>query len=182
MREGSSLQSYADLDFKDQAIKAVSLSEQLYESISFTEVETLDFNLNRHSSIEVPTDFVPKGLRGIIAIASIERKSQKFISKFAYQYIEEEADTSVAEDNITKDSAILALKGFIPFQEIPLKQNQYLSYLKYHAGLSDDCPDIDPQWKQEFNNAAKIFKPFTSSPIFKVVKAQGYGDIPLTKL
>lgn len=171
MKEGSNILSYADLDLKDQTIKAVSFYEQLHESNSFTQFEVLDLNLDEHSSIEVPTDFIPKGLRGLFPIASIERKSQKVISKFDYQFIDEEAGTSVTDDNITKDSAILALKGFIPFQEIPLKQNQYLSYLKYHAGLNDNCPHIDPQWKLEFKSAAKIFKPLPEMMSKKFVSA-----------
>lgn len=50
----------------------------------------------------------------------------------------------------------------MPFKNIPVKHEAYLSYLNYYAGRNSERPDIDESWEEEFHKAASFFKPLPS--------------------
>ncbi|KND04025.1 uncharacterized protein SPPG_01472 [Spizellomyces punctatus DAOM BR117] len=81
-----------------------------------------------------------------------------------------EAKPSTLGPEVEKDTALAALKGFMPFGNDIAKQQRYRRFLEYKAGLTTDAP-LPPQHlsKQdvahellEFSKAALIFKPLSS--------------------
>ncbi|KAG0314300.1 hypothetical protein BGZ99_008221 [Dissophora globulifera] len=87
-----------------------------------------------------------------------------------------EGDKSLRKDHwtvpqIDKGAAEAALRGFMPFGDNMAKQNRYKQYLNVQAGISDEKIDLvegftaEGMTKElnEFVQAARIFKPLTSS-------------------
>ncbi|KAI9342795.1 hypothetical protein DFJ73DRAFT_762131 [Zopfochytrium polystomum] len=91
------------------------------------------------------------------------------------QYLEQSSQKQSPEStSLSKDVAVAALKGFMPFGNDPEKQNRYRMYLEFHAGQNDDnvkhppripVKHFSPQEERteliEFAKAAQIFRPLS---------------------
>ncbi|TPX67939.1 hypothetical protein SpCBS45565_g03497 [Spizellomyces sp. 'palustris'] len=81
-----------------------------------------------------------------------------------------EAKPSTLGPEVEKDTALAALKGFMPFGNDLAKQQRYRRFLEYKAGLTTDVPLPSQHLSKqdvahellEFSKAALIFKPLSS--------------------
>ncbi|KAI9098159.1 hypothetical protein DFS34DRAFT_619811 [Phlyctochytrium arcticum] len=87
---------------------------------------------------------------------------------------------------VEKDTAVAALKGFMPFGNEPMKQTRYRRFLEVKAGLAKEyIPSPSDQSKQdaaheivEFSKAALIFKPLSGMMASRFVTSSEQTSLP----
>ncbi|KAF8925254.1 hypothetical protein BGZ58_000967 [Dissophora ornata] len=120
---------------------------------------------------ETPID-APR--RSVFEYMSSENKSR--LDNLLGFVMDTEGDKRLRKDHwevpeIEKSAAEAALKGFMPFGDNIAKQNRYKQYLNVQAGISDEKIELVEGFAaqdmtkelNEFVQAARIFKPLTSS-------------------
>ena len=89
---------------------------------------------------------------------------------------------------VEKSVAQAALKGFMPFQDDPLKQARYRRFLEVHAGIEPSASPGDDaksgieferqRESDEFARAANIFRPLSSAMASRFVSASSESSLP----
>jgi len=111
-------------------------------------------------------------------------KLQHLIDDITRKRTEESKTIQVEIPDLKKEVALAALKGFMPFQAMPSKQERYKRFLQVKAGLEKEYmefPEIYTNKEknleyQEFAKAAQIYQPLSNAMASRFTSASNSKD------